>query len=369
MQKRELMNYIKNNLTIYLFISLAVLVGCQSSPNSEQDGLKMSDMRVLGTHNSYKKPIDDVLKKIMEERAPGSVRGLEYGFPSLFEQLDAGIRKLELDVVYDPEGGMYSQPYGFVELKKMGVDINEFDPENKMSAPGFKVLHIPDVDYRTQCYTFMDCLEEVQQWSQEHPNHLPITIMMNAKDGGAGPEPFVQPLEFNTQAFQDWDNEIRAAIPESQLLTPDDVRGDFETLEQAILERGWPLLEQVKGKILFLLDHSDKKMRTYIEGHPSLKGRAMFVNAPQGTPEASFMVINDPIRDLERIKEMVQLGYMVRTRADANTTEARENDYSRFEAAIESGAQIISTDYYQPDTLFGTGFHIQMEMYPPENGH
>ena len=167
MQKRELMNYIKNNLTIYLFISLAVLVGCQSSPNSEQDGLKMSDMRVLGTHNSYKKPIDDVLKKIMEERAPGSVRGLEYGFPSLFEQLDAGIRKLELDVVYDPEGGMYSQPYGFVELKKMGVDINEFDPENKMSAPGFKVLHIPDVDYRTQCYTFIVCLEEVQQWSQQ----------------------------------------------------------------------------------------------------------------------------------------------------------------------------------------------------------
>jgi len=364
------MNLFKKNITIYFISAVIALVGCQSSTNSEHDGeLLMTDMRVLGTHNSYKKPIDDVLKKIMEERAPGSVKGLEYGFPSLTEQLDAGIRKLELDVVYDPEGGMYSQPYGYGELTNMGVDIEDFDPENLMNAPGFKVLHIPDVDYRTQCYTFIFCLEEVQQWSQQHPNHLPITIMMNAKDGGAGPEPFVQPLEFDTQAFQDWDNEIRATIPESQLLTPDDVRGNFETLEQAILERGWPLLEKVKGKILFLLDHSDKKMRTYIEGHPSLEGRAMFVNAPQGTPEAAFMVINDPIRDLERIKEMVGLGYLVRTRSDANTTEARENDYSRFEAAIESGAQIISTDYYQPDTLFGTGFHIQMDMYPLESGH
>ena len=37
---------------------------------------------------------------------------------------------------------------------------------------------------------------------------------------------------------------------------------------------------------------------------------------------------------------------MVRTRADADTREARLQDYSRLEAAIESGAQLISTDYY-----------------------
>ena len=61
------------------------------------------------------------------------------------------------------------------------------------------------------------------------------------------------------------------------------------------------------------------------------------------------------------------MGYLVRTRSDANTTEARENDYSRFEAALESGAQIISTDYYLPDTLFGNAFHITLDMHPEEN--
>ena len=86
----------------------------------------------------------------------------------------------------------------------------------------------------------------------------------------------------------------------------------------------------------------------------------MFVNAPAGTAEAAFMVINDPVRDQQKIRNMVELGYMVRTRSDANTTEARNNDYRRFEAARKSGAQIISTDYYYPDTLFGTGFHISL---------
>ena len=86
----------------------------------------------------------------------------------------------------------------------------------------------------------------------------------------------------------------------------------------------------------------------------------MFVNAPAGTPEAAFMVINDPVTDQDHIKKMVELGYIVRTRSDANTHEARTNDYSRFKAALSSGAQVISTDYYLPDTLFGTGFHIKL---------
>ncbi len=54
----------------------------------------------------------------------------------------------------------------------------------------------------------------------------------------------------------------------------------------------------------------------------------------------------------------MEQGYMVRTRADADTKEARKNDYSRFEAAIESGAQVITTDYYLPDEKLGNDYHI-----------
>jgi hypothetical protein len=346
------------NMRKQAFILLCL--SCFLSCIKQDKNPRMNDVQLLGSHNSYKLDLDPALKAMLEEQRPGSWQGLEYGHVSLQEQLDHGLRKLELDVVYDPEGGKFAQPVGYVQLMKNNMTVSAFDPEGIMNEPGFKVLHVPDIDFRTNCYTFIRCLEEVRDWSRAHPDHYPIAIMMNAKDGGVGLPGFTEPLKFDAAAFEAWDAEIRSVFDEDHLLSPDDVRGGYESLEAAVLSRGWPELDDVRGTVYFILDHSDEKMQTYIRNHPSLKGRAMFVNAPAGMPEAAFMVINDPIRDQDKIRKMVKLGYMVRTRSDANTTEARNNDYSRFEAARASGAQIISTDYYYPDTLFGTGFHISL---------
>lgn len=44
---------------------------------------------------------------------------------------------------------------------------------------------------------------------------------------------------------------------------------------------------------------------------------------------------------------------MVRTGTDAGTLDARINSYQRFEAAMRSNAQLISTDFYKPDPSIG----------------
>jgi hypothetical protein len=49
----------------------------------------------------------------------------------------------------------------------------------------------------------------------------------------------------------------------------------------------------------------------------------------------------------------VNQGFLVRTRADADTVEARVNDTTRRDRALASGAQYVSTDYMVPDTRFG----------------
>lgn len=348
----------------YLLISTILVVSGACSSN--EPILSMNDMQVLGSHNSYKLDIDEPLKEMLEQASPGSVYGLEYSHVSLTKQLDLGLRKLEIDLVYDPKGSLYANPYGYTQLKKMNLPVSGFDPDSLMNAPGFKVLHVPDIDFRTTCYTFIKCLEEVKTWSLNNPTHLPIAIMMNAKDEGVAREGFVKPLQFDSVAFEMWDQEILEVFTREYLLLPDDVRGDFDTLEEAVLTRGWPSLAKARGKVFFVLDHGGEKLATYIKNHPSLKGRVMFVNAEEGSPEAAFMVINDPIRDQEKIKEMVAKGYIVRTRSDANTTQARENDYTMFEAAINSGAHYISTDYYLPETNFGTGFHVKLNARPKE---
>ena len=53
-----------------------------------------------------------------------------------------------------------------------------------------------------------------------------------------------------------------------------------------------------------------------------------------------------------RIQDLVKAGFLVRTRADADTMEARKNDPTRRERALASGAQFISTDYPEPNPAF-----------------
>ena len=49
-----------------------------------------------------------------------------------------------------------------------------------------------------------------------------------------------------------------------------------------------------------------------------------------------------------------------RSRADADTKEARVNDTSRREAALKSGAQWVSTDYLWPDPRFPGGYRARL---------
>ena len=130
-----------------------------------------------------------------------------------------------------------------------------------------------------------------------------------------------------------------------------------------MLAQDWPTLDQSRGKFLFVLDETGEKMSTYLKGHASLAGRVMFVNAEENHPESAVRIVNDPKADWAYIQHLVQSGYLVRTRADSDTVEARKNDYSRWKAALLSGAQIVSTDYYVPNPAFGNDYHVRL----PEN--
>lgn len=85
----------------------------------------------------------------------------------------------------------------------------------------------------------------------------------------------------------------------------------------------------------------------------------MFANAQPGTPEAAILIRNNPKQD--SIATLVIKGYIVRTRADADTREARLIDYTSFEAACRSGAQIITTDYYRKSTHFPSEYVISFK--------
>lgn len=326
------------------------------SCDSKESKISLNDIQVIGSHNSYKIAIEPTLWNIINTIDSKSAKGLQYGHISIEKQLDLGLRNLELDVFYDPKGGHFSEPKGLSMVKMAFKEPLPFDEEKKLEKPGLKLFHVQDIDFRSYHLLFKDCLEVLKAWSNKNPNHTPITILINAKDQKVPKTR--DPLPFTKLALNTIDEEIRSVLSEDKLITPDLVRSDFETLEKAVLTQGWPKLEDIKGRFLFVLDEKEEKNNKYIEEHASLKKRVLFVNVKEGTPEAAFRIINNPITDFDYIKELVAKGYMVRTRADAGTKEARTNSYTRFEQAKASGAQVISTDYYIPSTLFESDFKV-----------
>jgi hypothetical protein len=320
--------------------------------------MRLNHIQVVGTHNSYHIEPAPQLLALIRLFDPLAALSFEYSHRPLGQQLETlQVRQLELDVFADPNGGLFAVPIGGIPQ----VGGTEPLPLAGMLAPGLKVLHIQDIDYRTTCRAFLSCLEEIDDWSDANPRHLPILVMIEAKDDplplppalpGIGPiPPAAVPVPFTAAHLDSIDAEIRSVFGADQLMTPDDVRGSHTSLEEAILQDGWPTLNELRGRVFFALDNdTPPKLTDYISGHPALSGRVMFTNSAPGTPEAAFVKLNDPITDFALIQELVAQGYIVRTRADADTVEARTNSTVRRDAALASGAQFVSTDYPEPDT-------------------
>ncbi|QJW88950.1 hypothetical protein HNV11_05905 [Spirosoma taeanense] len=321
------------------------------------DTLKLNQIQCIGSHNSYKQAIDPALFALLTRTDSVRFKAIEYSHVSLTEQLDRGLLNLEIDVYADAKGGKYAHPKG-LDLAKGQAP---FDSNGEMNTPGFKVLHIQDIDFRSNCPTFAGCLRELKNWSDAHPKHYPVFITMNAKDDGINRPGFTIPEPFTAFVLDQLDSIIVAGLGRQKLIMPDDIRGKQETLERAVLAGSWPVLKAARGKFLFVLDETGQKRATYIAGHSSLWNRVLFTNSEPGTPEAAFVVMNEPVRDEARIQELVKKGYFVRTRADADTREARTNDRSRFAVACRSGAQVITTDYYLPSTHFKSDFTISFD--------
>lgn len=318
---------------------------------SAMSGLKSNDIQTIGTHNSYKSTIPAVEMAEIRKLSPEWADALEYSHLPLTKQLDIGMRAIELDVVYDPQGGRYAHP--LLPAKTAGMPGAVSYDASEMQAPGFKVLHIPDADVRSSCALFTACLRQLKAWSDAHPNHVPILITINAKDDDSDIPGGVMLLRFDAQAFDSLDAEILSVFGRYDLITPDLVRGHAKTLRDAVRHGGWPSLADARGKFLFALDEGPEKVRLYMRGHQSLEGLPMFVNSiDEGQPHAAYFTLNDPKGGLARIRAAVKAGYLVRTRADEDTKEARRNDVSRREAAFSSGAQYISTDYPLPRQEF-----------------
>jgi len=328
--------------------------------------VRINQMQSVGTHNSFHIEPSPAEKALRSGSGLVDEVSLEYSFAPLEWQFDReDVRQVELDLFADPQGGAYAAP----RLRSLAGG-GPYAPE--MARPGIKVLHVQDYDYRTTCLTFVACLRAIRRWSDAHRGHVPIAILLELKDLALPPQiPATVPLPWTSELMDALDAEIRAVFRRRRIVAPDDVRGSRTTLEEAVRHGDWPALADSRGKVLFLMDNGEPYRSRYLAGHPSLRGRLLFTNSVPGQPDAAFIKENDPTgANLDRIRDEVGRGYIVRTRADADTREAREaraDDPRRRDQALASGAQWVSTDYPAPGIAarFGSGYRVRLPNHRP----
>ena len=326
-------------------------------PRPTSRDIRLNQLQVIGSHNSYHIEPNDAEFGLISLVAGASAAGaLQYTHPSLGEQFShEHVRQIELDVYADPDGGRYATPL----IRQFTGQPAEFDPTMKL--PGTKVLHISDIDYRSNCVSFVACLKTVRTWSHWHPRHVPIAILVEFKDTLDVPipgVPLVTPLPWTRDRMLDLEKEIRSVFPRRELITPDSLRRPGQTLERSVLRHGWHTLAASRGKVMFLMDNAGAYRDRYVEGNPSLQGRILFTNSTPGQQDAAFIERNDPVGSAADIQALVKQGYVVRTRADADTVQARSGDTTDRDAALADGAQWVSTDYPVPGiaSRFGTDY-------------
>jgi hypothetical protein len=335
-------------------LSIALLSLALAAPAAARRDVRLNEVQVLGSHNSYHvQPTPDLIQFYTNFNADAIF--WEYTHRPLDEQFDLlGIRQIELDIVVDdPQGGRYAEPLGPIIFYGEDIHLPEHD------VPGFKVIHQPDLDFVSRCTLFVECLEILRDWSDANPGHLPILVLVELKDDPPPAAFLTQPLPFGPAELDQIDAEIRSVFSEDHILTPDDVRGARATLREAIQKDGWPTLRAARGQVLFALDNGGSKRDLYVAGHPSLAGRVLFTDSPPSSPEAAFAKRNDPIGQFFDIRDLVSRGFIVRTRADADTVEARTGDTTMRDAALDSGAQFVSTDYPELGP-FGTDYIVEL---------
>src|SRR3990167_3379212 len=129
--------------------AVAVAASCDlEAPSGEPgctrarvDALRINQIQAIGTHNSYKQAISPAQMELLRGSNPREAAGLDYAHPPLTDQLAAGARQLELDLLHDPQGGRYADPL----VKKFADDLPyDLTP---LKGPGPKVVHLSGSHY------------------------------------------------------------------------------------------------------------------------------------------------------------------------------------------------------------------------------
>lgn len=279
----------------------------------DNNTLRLNEVQVLATHNSYKTMPNMYFSKVIEVIWGQKVRNGHYGMPFLTDQLDSGIRGLELDIT--------------------------------MYGDDFILIHDPITDWRSNGPSLRLALEEIKIWSDVNQNHAPINLMFQVRSTFS---PFSNKFGGLTQGDLIALDALFEEIFGADMITPGEVKAGHSTLRQAVEIDGWPLFNDCKGKVYVTFLFDDKKAeQAYVNLDPTFSTQKGFIFARlnEGLKDYTAVILADNAFE-EGLADLVSKNYILRTRIDEQFSHPED----RFKASIELGSVILATDYPEGNT-------------------
>ena len=293
-----------------------------------EDGVKLNEIAILGTHNSYQRLATaetrfamNIIDTITFKKL--GLNTFDFEMDTLTEQLEMGVRNVE-------------------------IDIETLDKDNKIE---FKVTHNSFVDNASSAYDFTKALQEIKMWSDNNPRHIPVIIIVE-------PKSFVIEIngmkKFSLEYAKELDKIVGDTLGDS-LLTPENMLRDYQSFKEMRENDDWISLKEAQGKILVLL-HDCDVTESYIALDETIKTQKMFPMLrydDRNESYTSFILENDAFRANERKAENIdESNLIVRTRADVYPEYSDE----RYKVIEDCGSQIITTDF--PEKVDGNEEHF-----------
>jgi hypothetical protein len=271
---------------------------------------------------SFSYPLDDVLR-LQHVQAKGTHNSFHVANPEL-SGAEFAVDHAPLDV----------------QLSEQGVRSFELDLRYDEGLDDYKIAHVPFTDPGSTCPTLRECLRVVKGWSDAHPAHLPISIMLEFRD----PAPAPDAME---AYFGNLHEVILGVWPQQRIVTPDEVQGDYATLGEAVKTEGWPTLGKLRGRVIFLM-YGYKFATPYSREGTSLSGRLAFPRTAPTDTLAAWALYDDPTVEKDLIGAAAAANMLVRTRAEIDLAAALAGDATLRDAALAGAAHLIATDVPVP---------------------
>lgn len=185
-------------------------------------GRRYNEVRQKATHNTFQKQ-EAVLDQLVYHR----------------------VRSVEFDIHVDK--GLFHSP----------------------TSQNWYVYHFIPGDGDTTCHRLSDCLNELRAFHLANPNHEVVTVFLDVKDDWE-----------TSRNPSDLDARIVSHIPSSALWEPGDLMASCSgasTLRSAAQSCGWPYLDDLRGKFIFVLTGSDSKLDAYYNSASTPGGRRAFI--------------------------------------------------------------------------------------------